>query len=526
MPDTTRRRRGGIDLLLAVLSGLVVGFVLDARRRREPAAIETIWKPAEPPPPAAKVIELPRRRGALPVRLGVAAVYAVLFFAGASVAAVAGDALVGSSSSAGDAASAAAPLDAGAAAAPADTSPADDAPATPEPAPADPAPVDPAPAAPAPAPPPAPANAVHPAVVDPGASEAPASTDATAAVSTTSDTTSTDAAPTSPTSTDTAAPSALQSSTAPAVPASSEPAAAPVVAPSAATSAHVAVAHRPAAEKARSVARPAPARDASEAPTTAFPLPYASLTWVSRFAPPAVPQPPLLTRQLGRRLLFASQRADARWPLVLAILQARGEKATPTALQALAPRVGAALAEHGTDAWGAALAVVGDTAAADRAVALMHFDRAVGLGTLVTGLDASKDRLVRRVLDDPRISIYPGGRDDLAAGHVDVRVVAVIAYLADTFGSVDVSSLVSGHRLYARPGVISAHVFGRAVDIAAIGGVPIEGNQQPGGITEKAVRALLLLPPSMEPTQIISLLGLGGPSFPLADHYDHIHVGY
>jgi hypothetical protein len=30
----------------------------------------------------------------------------------------------------------------------------------------------------------------------------------------------------------------------------------------------------------------------------------------------------------------------------------------------------------------------------------------------------------------------------------------------------------------------------------------------------------------VEPKQIISLLGLGGPSFPLADHYDHIHVGY
>jgi hypothetical protein len=25
---------------------------------------------------------------------------------------------------------------------------------------------------------------------------------------------------------------------------------------------------------------------------------------------------------------------------------------------------------------------------------------------------------------------------------------------------------------------------------------------------------------------VISLLGLGGPSFPLADHYDHIHVGF
>jgi hypothetical protein len=28
------------------------------------------------------------------------------------------------------------------------------------------------------------------------------------------------------------------------------------------------------------------------------------------------------------------------------------------------------------------------------------------------------------------------------------------------------------------------------------------------------------------PRQVISLLGLGGPSFPLADHYNHIHIGY
>jgi hypothetical protein len=30
----------------------------------------------------------------------------------------------------------------------------------------------------------------------------------------------------------------------------------------------------------------------------------------------------------------------------------------------------------------------------------------------------------------------------------------------------------------------------------------------------------------MEPHQIISLMDLGGPSFAMADHYDHIHVGY
>ena len=89
-----------------------------------------------------------------------------------------------------------------------------------------------------------------------------------------------------------------------------------------------------------------------------------------------------------------------------------------------------------------------------------------------------------------------------------------------------VSSLFSGHRLFARAGVVSAHIYGHAVDIAAIGGASIAGNQRPGGLTEAAVRSILLLPAELQPQQVISLLGLGGPSFPLADHADHIHVGY
>jgi hypothetical protein len=28
------------------------------------------------------------------------------------------------------------------------------------------------------------------------------------------------------------------------------------------------------------------------------------------------------------------------------------------------------------------------------------------------------------------------------------------------------------------------------------------------------------------PRQVISLLGMGGPSFPMADHYNHIHIGF
>jgi hypothetical protein len=64
------------------------------------------------------------------------------------------------------------------------------------------------------------------------------------------------------------------------------------------------------------------------------------------------------------------------------------------------------------------------------------------------------------------------------------------------------------------------------VDVAALGTTPIAGHQEPGGVTEQAVRALLLLPAELQPKQVISLLGLGGRSLALADHADHIHIGY
>jgi hypothetical protein len=69
-------------------------------------------------------------------------------------------------------------------------------------------------------------------------------------------------------------------------------------------------------------------------------------------------------------------------------------------------------------------------------------------------------------------------------------------------------------------------MYGLAVDIAALENTTIAGNQQPGSVTERAVRNVLLLPSELRPRQVISLLGLGGPSFPLANHDDHIHVGY
>jgi hypothetical protein len=262
---------------------------------------------------------------------------------------------------------------------------------------------------------------------------------------------------------------------------------------------------------------------------SALPEQYASVTWLSGHLPTLTPSSVRMQRSLVHRLVGDAQAAHVEWSLLFGVLQARTDKPLTKQTTASAGSVAQQLAQlqaEGKDAWGAAATILGDTAKADRAVALSHYNRAVGTETLVRGLAASKNRLVRKVLKDPRVELYSPGRADLDARVVDVRVVAVIGYLADTFGSVQITSLVSGHRLYARPGVVSAHVYGEAVDVAALGGVPIEGHQEPGGVTEQAIRALLFLPASIEPAQIISLLGLGGPSFPLADHYNHIHIGY
>jgi hypothetical protein len=252
------------------------------------------------------------------------------------------------------------------------------------------------------------------------------------------------------------------------------------------------------------------------------------VVWLHRTLPDPTPPAARLAPGFARALLQTSRVNHVDWALVLGVLRASGHKdswpASERSLRQLASRLYELKAN--TDEWRAALALGGRTSFADRAIALTRYNRAVGLRALVRGLLAQKAALEARVLSDPRLSMYEGGRADVASGRINVRVLVLLLYLAEAHGQVTVSSLNSGHRLYARPGVISAHKYGLAVDIAALGGSSILGNQDPGGLTEHAVRNILLLPVEVKPNQIISLLGLGGPSFPLADHYDHIHVGY
>jgi hypothetical protein len=151
--------------------------------------------------------------------------------------------------------------------------------------------------------------------------------------------------------------------------------------------------------------------------------------------------------------------------------------------------------------------------------------RAASLGRI---LEMSKETLVARVLADPRIDIYDCGRTDIRAGAIDRRVLATLAYLAASGLAPSVSSLRCGHSVRTSSGNISEHSTGTAVDIAAINGLPILGHQGPGSITEFAVQRLASLDGRMKPHQIITLMQFAGAdnTVAMADHHDHIHIGW
>jgi hypothetical protein len=137
-----------------------------------------------------------------------------------------------------------------------------------------------------------------------------------------------------------------------------------------------------------------------------------------------------------------------------------------------------------------------------------------------------KPLLERRVLSDERIEIYEAGRQDVRSGQVDRRVLATLSYLAESGLHPTVTSLKAGHSYLTASGNVSEHSSGNAVDIARVNGIPILGHQDPGGITDQTVRRLMRLQGTVTPHQIISLLDYGASTYAMADHADHIHVGF
>jgi soluble lytic murein transglycosylase-like protein len=151
------------------------------------------------------------------------------------------------------------------------------------------------------------------------------------------------------------------------------------------------------------------------------------------------------------------------------------------------------------------------------------------LGATASGVFLmSKAELERTVLSDPGIGIYECGRQDIASGAIDKRVLAVLAFLSRTGLKPTVSALRCGHSETTVSGYVSEHYTGDAVDISAINGIPIAGHQGAGTITDLTIRTLLTLQGEFVPHQIISLMQYPGAANTLAmpEHWNHIHVGF
>src|SRR6266536_1933430 len=223
--------------------------------------------------------------------------------------------------------------------------------------------------------------------------------------------------------------------------------------------------------------------------------------WLNSASPDPTPPAKRLSPAFARQLTATAKSTGLDWAFLLGVLRAKGATGRTPAGAATLAKLGNRLADLQQDRsrWATAVSYGGSSEFADHAIALARYDRAVGLDALVHGLESQKTALGSKLLAEPQISIYEGGRQDIVKGRVDVRVLAMIGYLHEAYGQVTVSCLISGHRLWARPGVVSAHIYGRAVDIAALGGQSILGNSSPGGLTEHAVRDILLLPPEVMP---------------------------
>jgi hypothetical protein len=158
-----------------------------------------------------------------------------------------------------------------------------------------------------------------------------------------------------------------------------------------------------------------------------------------------------------------------------------------------------------------------------RAKGKSPFAQLSGAGVLLL----SKEALQKRVLANKSLEIYECGREDIASGRIDRRILAMLEYLSVKGFDLTVTSLQCGHGVLTSSGNVSEHTTGTAVDIPVINGVPVTGNQGPGTTTDELIRTVLQLQGTMHPHQVISLEDLPGEtSFAMSDHYDHVHVGY
>lgn len=139
----------------------------------------------------------------------------------------------------------------------------------------------------------------------------------------------------------------------------------------------------------------------------------------------------------------------------------------------------------------------------------------------------SKQQLTDQVLASRAIGLQRCGRQDVQGGRVDRRVLATLEFLALSGLRPTTAGLPCAHPA-AGPLPAGATQSAQAVDITAVNGVALAGNQGPGSIGERTIRQLLAFQGTLRPRQIIGLRRYPGEANSIArpDHYDRITISY
>jgi murein DD-endopeptidase MepM/ murein hydrolase activator NlpD len=119
----------------------------------------------------------------------------------------------------------------------------------------------------------------------------------------------------------------------------------------------------------------------------------------------------------------------------------------------------------------------------------------------------SKQELQPQVLRDGAIKLGACARQDVQEGRVEVRVLAMLEYLAVSELKPTVSGLpCAGTTPAALAANAPASASAASVDITAINGVPVAGHQGQGTLADETVRRLLMLQGLARPRRIVSLM--------------------
>ncbi|HEX3392363.1 MAG TPA: lytic murein transglycosylase [Solirubrobacteraceae bacterium] len=146
--------------------------------------------------------------------------------------------------------------------------------------------------------------------------------------------------------------------------------------------------------------------------------------------------------------------------------------------------------------------------------------------TAADAFQLSSSELERAVLADPGIRMGACDRSQVVAGKVDPHALALLVFLSRSGLKPTVGELHCGSVQGTAAGVQTVFPAAGTLDIAAINGVPIAGNQGAGTITDVTIRTLLTVKHHYAPTRIVSLMSYpGAPSTVAAgDHSTFIQL--